>query len=57
MNVVIDVALAKTLRETAVKKFGKMRGASLVIEEALRRYFREEGIDVGQIEENSGKKT
>ena len=46
MNIVIDADLAKTLREAALAKYGKMRGASLLVEEALRQYFHNEGIEV-----------
>ena len=44
MNISIDATLARTLRETALKKYGKLKGASLLIEEALRLYFKTEGI-------------
>jgi len=44
MNISIDADLARTLRETALKKYGKLKGASLLIEEALRLYFKTEGI-------------
>jgi Arc/MetJ family transcription regulator len=54
MNIVIDATLAKTLRETALKKYGKLKGSSLLIEEALRRYFRAEGIEFASNYEEQG---
>lgn len=50
MNISLDENVAKTLRQTTLKRFGKLRGASLIIQEALERYFEEEGIS---IEENA----
>jgi len=50
MNISLDEKVAKTLRQTTLKRFGKLRGASLIIQEALERYFEEEGIS---IEENA----
>jgi hypothetical protein len=50
MNITLDENVAKTLRQTTLKRFGKLRGASLIIQEALERYFEEEGIS---IEENA----
>jgi Arc/MetJ family transcription regulator len=50
MNVTLDENIAKTLRQTTLKRYGKLRGASRIIEEALRRYFEQEGIT---IEENA----
>jgi len=55
MNIVIDESLAKALREATLAKFGKFRGASQVIEEALRRYFKEEGIVVEKTGEARSK--
>jgi hypothetical protein len=55
MNIIIDETLARTLRETALAKYGKFKGASLLIEEALRRYFQEEGIVVEKSKEKGSK--
>jgi Arc/MetJ family transcription regulator len=55
MNIVIDEDLARTLRETALRKFGKLRGASLVIDAALRRYFQEEGIEIESLKKTGNK--
>jgi len=55
MNIVIDESLAKALREATLAKFGKFRGASQVVEEALRRYFKEEGIVVEKRKKRGAK--